>query len=99
MKNWIDHVIEMGADYILWDEPHWAGDGGWYPLENNEWSCRCQTCQHYFERMFNEPMPSTWSNKISIFQRSEEHTSELQSRGHLVCRLLLEKKNKKYHIE
>src|SRR5437870_6526606 len=30
-------------------------------------------------------------------QRSEEHTSELQSRGHLVCRLLLEKK-KKLHI-
>src|SRR5690625_5885839 len=26
-------------------------------------------------------------------QRSEEHTSELQSRGHLVCRLLLEKEN------
>src|SRR5690625_5623984 len=25
--------------------------------------------------------------------RSEEHTSELQSRGHLVCRLLFEKKN------
>src|SRR5439155_21357751 len=31
--------------------------------------------------------------------RSEEHTSELQSRGHLVCRLLLEKKKKsKYSI-
>src|SRR5439155_17325504 len=28
----------------------------------------------------------------SITSRSEEHTSELQSRGHLVCRLLLEKK-------
>src|SRR5690625_5835357 len=27
--------------------------------------------------------------------RSEEHTSELQLRGHLVCRLLLENKNKK----
>src|SRR5207253_5341372 len=27
-------------------------------------------------------------------RRSEEHTSELQSRGHLVCRLLLEKKKK-----
>src|SRR5690554_7330226 len=27
-------------------------------------------------------------------QRSEEHTSELQSRPHLVCRLLLEKKKK-----
>src|SRR5207253_7916668 len=31
----------------------------------------------------------------SAFRRSEEHTSELQSRGHLVCRLLLEKKNKR----
>src|SRR5207253_5861651 len=29
-----------------------------------------------------------------IADRSEEHTSELQSRGHLVCRLLLEKKKK-----
>src|SRR5690625_7555777 len=28
-------------------------------------------------------------------ERSEEHTSELQSRGHLVCRLLLEKKKKR----
>src|SRR2546422_7582305 len=33
---------------------------------------------------------------VSIpFERSEEHTSELQSRLHLVCRLLLEKKKKK----
>src|SRR2546429_2731344 len=31
--------------------------------------------------------------------RSEEHTSELQSRLHLVCRLLLEKKNKFCGIE
>src|SRR5690625_5460451 len=30
--------------------------------------------------------------------RSEEHTSELQSRGHLVCRLLLEKKKIDTHI-
>src|SRR5690625_6641472 len=30
--------------------------------------------------------------------RSEEHTSELQSRGHLVCRLLLEKKKHRPHI-
>src|SRR5207253_6805817 len=34
------------------------------------------------------------SNK---YVRSEEHTSELQSRGHLVCRLLLEKKHQKQH--
>src|SRR5437660_4927852 len=33
------------------------------------------------------------SRRHDAQQRSEEHTSELQSRGHLVCRLLLEKKN------
>src|SRR2546422_2724068 len=32
---------------------------------------------------------------VSKLPRSEEHTSELQSRLHLVCRLLLEKKKKK----
>src|SRR3989442_11024289 len=32
---------------------------------------------------------------ISIHDRSEEHTSELQSRPHLVCRLLLEKKKRR----
>src|SRR5437870_13878034 len=40
----------------------------------------------------------SWLNKSLRLQsdtRSEEHTSELQSRGHLVCRLLLEKKKKK----
>src|SRR5436305_11099098 len=31
--------------------------------------------------------------------RSEEHTFELQSRPHLVCRLLLEKKNNSLHIQ
>src|SRR5690349_24012231 len=36
------------------------------------------------------------SNSLScFFDRSEEHTSELQSRRDLVCRLLLEKKKKK----
>src|SRR5690625_6530203 len=38
---------------------------------------------------------ATYSKRVYVLylNRSEEHTSELQSRGHLVCRLLLEKKN------
>src|SRR5258707_11964337 len=35
---------------------------------------------------------------VEDFDRSEEHTSELQSRQYLVCRLLLEKKKKKQCI-
>src|SRR5690349_24028926 len=37
---------------------------------------------------------STASRASRLFRRSEEHTSELQSRRDLVCRLLLEKKKK-----
>src|SRR5258708_19596266 len=36
-----------------------------------------------------------WSQSSCPAKRSEEHTSELQSPDHLVCRLLLEKKKKK----
>src|SRR5437660_5243214 len=42
----------------------------------------------------NESIPTQEQRQGGMlsFRRSEEHTSELQSRGHLVCRLLLEKK-------
>src|SRR3712207_7499245 len=38
-----------------------------------------------------------YNSPNDIDRRSEEHTSELQSRQYLVCRLLLEKKKKKTH--
>src|SRR5258708_23781083 len=43
------------------------------------------------------PTPRKYSPTITAMKtsRSEEHTSELQSPDHLVCRLLLEKKNNK----
>src|SRR5258708_38654423 len=45
-----------------------------------------------------KPAPASSSTQESPWEnstRSEEHTSELQSPDHLVCRLLLEKKKKK----
>src|SRR2546422_6215394 len=39
-------------------------------------------------------IPGATMSTLRVFVRSEEHTSELQSRLHLVCRLLLEKKKK-----
>src|SRR5438552_11721658 len=38
----------------------------------------------------------TWAWRARAVTRSEEHTSELQSPDHLVCRLLLEKKKYKF---
>src|SRR2546429_6378163 len=48
------------------------------------------------ERPVGRPAETTRDSGLSdLTRRSEEHTSELQSRLHLVCRLLLEKKKKK----
>src|SRR2546422_3039436 len=41
--------------------------------------------------------PSQRNGTCAVLVRSEEHTSELQSRLHLVCRLLLEKKKKQHN--
>src|SRR5437660_6455136 len=56
------------------------------------WPPRCRSAGKRWIR-------AAWTSRC----RSEEHTSELQSRGHLVCRLLLEKKKKqhtqpRYHL-
>src|SRR5437870_10274651 len=58
------------------------------------------SCPHRRElwrsvRESNSPKPDRQpgTSPVGFRRRSEEHTSELQSRGHLVCRLLLEKKN------
>src|SRR5207253_10357574 len=42
----------------------------------------------------SRPRSERWLHCSSCATRSEEHTSELQSRGHLVCRLPLEKKKR-----
>src|SRR5438045_4944367 len=47
---------------------------------------RGQGLQDFLSELFR-------GHRISLMARSEEHTSELQSLRHLVCRLLLEKKN------
>src|SRR5690625_6834372 len=40
------------------------------------------------KRIFKSKMVASLSMSLAFIARSEEHTSELQSRGHLVCRLL-----------
>src|SRR5205814_10014679 len=48
---------------------------------------------YLFALSLNPGSSDTWLDLATVYERSEEHTSELQSLRHLVCRLLLEKKN------
>src|SRR5690554_7602315 len=57
------------------------------PLDTNSMYCNLLQCFHFAGTAVVAEMNGQ--------PRSEEHTSELQSRPHLVCRLLLEKKKKK----
>src|SRR5207253_6116808 len=64
--------------------------------------CLTESVKHIRQELGADTFPGIGDDElgfaVGICQfRSEEHTSELQSRGHLVCRLLLEKK-KKQHV-
>ena len=73
----------------------WRLPNAWNGTESNvnkqsNYSMDFDGSNDYIENNFSLANGTT---KFSV--RSEEHTSELQSRLHLVCRLLLEKKKKK----
>src|SRR2546425_5323756 len=61
------------------------------PLSRVSVLANCRAC--VLERLSSVVM-ATLECDCNIFERSEEHTSELQSLAYLVCRLLLEKKKK-----
>src|SRR6266498_4298617 len=83
------------SEGIIFDPGRWA-------LWASLWSCRCTMSGRKRNRppqWVTKERSLRWNWRTSatgsiVALRSEEHTSELQSRPHLVCRLLLEKKKK-----
>src|SRR5690606_39898366 len=76
---------DLSSNHVIWSR---------VPRQNPSSGTAGEDCNHppdgVAEIMFpHRSTTSTWQ-----VSRSEEHTSELQSRENLVCRLLLEKKNK-----
>src|SRR2546422_3509662 len=63
------------------------------------WGAPCEDCHSTYAPRSSSWAEASWlrssTGRFWRESRSEEHTSELQSRLHLVCRLLLEKKKKK----
>src|SRR5437870_10307899 len=101
----LDYVAVGGPTYCCGIVHHQHGDeaaadgmshrtvelfGRFRPKEIVMW---CPSCIYFYDEVQQIRLPFPFRHATEF--RSEEHTSELQSRGHLVCRLLLEKKN--YH--
>src|SRR3712207_7817299 len=76
-----NHPVDMDS----WGRSACYPRGTFYPLSDHASTCRGRITSSDFRPC---------STCLSHSQRSEEHTSELQSRQYLVCRLLLEKKKK-----
>src|SRR3712207_2493022 len=83
-SDWSDRTAVI--DSIVEGERRFAGSVPFDEAAIREIAARA------FDRTTN--FASSITNHASIDSRSEEHTSELQSRQYLVCRLLLEKKKK-----
>src|SRR5690554_7067633 len=86
---------ESDIDNLISVNPYLSNTENWFPIGQNESNFSI------IENQQSNPIAALVekvTNSIDatlMKKRSEEHTSELQSRPHLVCRLLLEKKKKK----
>src|SRR5439155_1261895 len=68
-------------------------EGAFYDPTNFTFPAGCHICEVEIDPSTGDTVIVNWTAvQFTMTVRSEEHTSELQSRGHLVCRLLLEKK-------
>src|SRR5437868_11299070 len=88
-RKFIEHRLEPGRWHLS------CGRSGMGQLRRERDCARCDHCRFWqpvAERNLGAICQSTSEVRLDWIRRSEEHTSELQSRFDLVCRLLLEKK-------
>src|SRR3989442_8941119 len=87
------------ALFVLWltlGSGAWGAPDEWQPAKGplmTRWAKDVSPRNAHTEYPRPQMVRKDWENLNGLWDyRSEEHTSELQSRPHLVCRLLLEKK-------
>src|SRR5690554_2637853 len=97
------HICFGKGDLIQITQPHQnvAFEIGEITPDTRVIQCKCYGFQYNIVQAAVGAAPGEGSDfqlalkRYALTNRSEEHTSELQSRPHLVCRLLLEKKKKR----
>src|SRR5690625_6679315 len=92
-ESWKDTDKISWADYNFRQMPMLATMPIFEKIKNDVKSAESSMLNYLMNKVGGEEI--VFDNYQVVMQsRSEEHTSELQSRGQLVCRLLLEKKNR-----
>src|SRR5690625_6217632 len=91
----ISIILVVGACSQTDDENSTENDTEENDINDSEAESEESEDQEYNDNDTSDETEDYRSDIGNLNIRSEEHTSELQSRGHLVCRLLLEKKKNK----
>lgn len=82
-REWADAAIELGADRVFWDEPHWTHPEHVGIDDPERWACRCEFC---VER-FGGDMPTRLTAEVQAFRERSlvdflrEMTTHVASRG------------------
>ena len=67
VREWATAAVELGADSVFWDEPHWA-----HPVRFDQpltsWSCICAACTTLFADRFDMVMPSELTPEVVTFR-------------------------------
>lgn len=75
IHEWIDAGIDIGADLLFWDEPHWyPGDLWYYGYERGDqklrWSCCCDLCKERFRAEYGHDLPTDYTDEVVAFRQS-----------------------------
>lgn len=68
LTAWAATAVELGAQVLFWDEPHfwiYPEDGA---ADTTRWACRCPACQQQFTARYRAPMPATLTPEVRAFK-------------------------------
>ncbi|WP_433627468.1 hypothetical protein [Halomicrococcus sp. NG-SE-24] len=84
VRGWTRDAVDIGADVLFWDEPHWYNVDWFREYAADDWSCRCEHCRERYRERFDEPMPVTETEAVTRFREESllDFLDEMMALGH-----------------
>ena len=91
-REWADAALELGADKVFWDEPHWTVPAHVGVDDSERWACTCDICREKFGGLMDELTPEVHAfREASIVGFLGELCEHVASKGgrNAICLLPL----------
>jgi N-acetylmuramic acid 6-phosphate etherase len=91
-RSWADAAVEAGADFVFWDEPHWAVPEH-LGAERGRWACHCDACRERFgaelpKELTPEVLAFREASLVDFLREMAAHVAERGGRS-TICLLPL----------